>query len=267
MNRTTDIISISAVGQIPTLATIRAIPRERTLKLVFEKGLQNQRESIGQNLKNELSDFQIGIHTLEPEISIAKLITDKEIEENQIFFEQCAKDYRQLGEELLFMLVDKLDLELNKDFPLETFNKLKHDKRQIGKVENWKYFVHGFHCRFENNKTGQIIEVPLVFGLEFGDLDPYFFTRYIKSTPKYNPLPVDIFEDYADGFRINEKMISLGKFEKISSNVRNHYGIVVTDRHKVEIKSYEELNGLFTDQKKQIEKPNFNFWKFIGFKK
>lgn len=267
MNRTTDIISISTVGQIPKLETIRAIPRERTLKLVFDNGLQNQRESIGQNLKKELSGFQIGIHTIEPEINIAKLITDKEIEENQIFFEQCAKDYRQLGEELLFKLVDKLDLDLNKDFPMETFNKLKQDKRQIGKVENWRYFVHGFHCGFENNKTGQIIEVPLVFGLEFGDLDPYFFTRYIKSTPKYNPLPVDIFEDYADGVRINEKMISLGKFERIGSNVGNHYGIVVTDRLKVEIKSHEELTKIYEGQNKQIGKPNFNFWKFIGLKK
>ena len=158
-------------------------------------------------------------------------------------------------------------MELNKDSPIVTFNELKRDKRQTGKVEDWRYFVHGFHCGFENNNTGQVIEVPLVFGLEFGDLDPYFFTRYIKSTPKYNPLPVDIFEDYADGVRINEKMISLGKFERISSNIGNHYGVVVADRQKVEIKSYEELNRLYKEQKKQIEKHKFNFWKFIGLKK
>jgi hypothetical protein len=55
-------------------------------------------------------------------------------------------------------------------------------------------------------------------------------------------------------------MISLGKFERIDSNIDNHYGIVVTDRQKVEVKSYAELN-------KQIGKPNFNIWKFIGLKK
>lgn len=267
MIRTTDIISISTLGQIPTTEAIRTIPRERTLKLVFENGIQNQRESIGQRLKKELLDFQIGINTIEPEINIAKLITDKEIEDNQDFFVLCAKDYRQLGEELIFKLVDKLELKLNRDFPMETFNELKQDKRQIGKVENWRYFVHGFHCGFENNKTGQIIEVPLVFGLEFGDLDPYFFTRYIKSTLKYNPLPVDIFEDYADGVRINEKMISLGKFEKISSNVGNHFGIVVADRQKVEIKSYLDLNKLYEEQNEQLKKLKFNFWKFLGLKK
>lgn len=267
MNRTTDIITINSVGQIPTLDTIRSIPRERAIKLVFEKEVQNQREVIGQNLKNELVGFQIGIHTIEPEINIAKLITDKEIEDNKDFFEQYAKDYRQLGEELLFKLVDKLNLKLNKDFPMETFNELKRDKRQIGKLENWRYFIHGFHCGFENNKTGQIIEVPLVFGQEFGDLDPYFFSKFIKSTPKYKPLPVEIFEEYADGVRINERMLSHGKFKRINSNVGNHYGIVVAERQKVEIKSYLFLEKIFQEQNKQNEKPKFNFWKFIGLRR
>ena len=267
MNRTTDIITINSVGQIPTLDTIRSIPRERTIELVFEKEVQSQREVIGQNLKTELVGFQVGIHTIEPEINIAKLITDKEIEDNQDFFVQCAKDYRQLGEELLFKLVDKLDLKLNKDFPMETFNELKRDGRSNGKVEVWNYYVHGFHCGFANIKTKQEIEVPLIFGQEFGDLDPYFFSKFIKSTPKYKPLPVDIFEDYEDGARINERMLSLGKFERISSNVGNHYGIVVAERQKVEIKSYLELEKMYQEQNKQTEKPKFNFWKFIGLRR
>ncbi|NRT12611.1 hypothetical protein [Flavobacterium sp. 14A] len=267
MNRTNEIISINSISQIPTLEAIRTIPRERTLKLIFEKGVENKRQAVGQNLKTELVGFQVGIHTIEPEINISKLITVKEIDDNKDFFEQCAKDYRQLGEELLYKLVDKLDLKLNKDFPMDTFNELKRDNRQIGKLENWKYFVHGFHCGFENKTTGQIIEVPLVFGQEFGDLDPYFFSRFVKSTPKYKPLPVDIFEEYADGKRINEKMLTLGKFEKISSNVDNHYGIVVSERPKVEIKSHLDLEKLYKEQNKQTENPKFNFWNFIGLKK
>ena len=131
---------------------------------------------------------------------------------------------------------------MNKDFPIETFNKLKRGKRSKGKIENWSYYVHGYHCGFENDSTGQVIEAPLVFGQEFGDLDPYFFTRYIKSTQKYNPLPVEINEDYSDGVKINEKMISLGKFERISSNIEGYFGIVVVDRQKVEIKLKKKEN-------------------------
>ena len=267
MIRKTDIISINSIKELPSLERIKSIPREKTLKLVFENEVKSKREKIGENLKKELLGFQVGIHTIEPEINIAKLITDEEIESNQDFFEQCAKDYRELGKELLFKLINKLKLKLNEDFPLDTFNVLKSGKKQIGKVENWKYFVHGFHCGFENKTTGQIIEVPLVFSLEFGDLDPYFFTKYIKSTPNYKPLPVEIYEDYADGIRINEKMISLGKFERISSNVGNHFGIVVTDREKVNIKSFEELEEQYEKQNRQVENSKFNVWKFLGLKK
>lgn len=267
MKRSTDIITINSIGQIPTLEIIRSIPRERTIKLVFEKEIQGIREEIGQNLKAELEGFQVSIHTIEPEINIAKLITDREIEDNQDFFEQCAKDYRLLGKELLQMLINKLDLKLNKDFPLQTFNVLKRDSKSYGNVEGWKYNVHGFHCGFVNIKTKQEIEVPLIFGEEFGDLDPYFFSKFIKSTPKYRPLPVDIFEDYEDGVRINERMLSLGKFEKISSNVGNHYGIVVADRQKVDIKSYLDLEKIFQDQNKKTEITKFDFWKFIGLRR
>ncbi|MDI9877765.1 DUF6896 domain-containing protein [Flectobacillus rivi] len=230
MNRTTEILAIHTVEQVPKLETIRAIPRNRTLKLVFEKEVQAQREVIGQNLKNQLLDFQVGIHTIEPVINISKLITDKEIEDNQAFFEQCAKDYRQLGEELIYKLVDELNLELNKDFPLETFNQLIREKRGKGQVSDWTYYVHGFHCSFNNIETGQYIEVSLVFGLEFGVLDPLFFMDFVKSTSKYHPLPVGIFEDYADGLRINQRMLSLGKFERIKSNIGNLFGTVVTER-------------------------------------
>ena len=245
MNRTTDIIIINSVEKIPTLDTIRSIPREQTLKLIFEKEVQNLREATGQQLRANLKGFYVGIHTLEPEIRIAKLITDLEIEENQDFFEQCAKDYRALGEELIDMLVDKLDLKLNKDFPLETFNQLIREQKGNGTIGDWEYNIHGFHCSFDNTKTHQSIEVPLVFGQEFGDLDPYFFSLYIKSTDKYKPLPVDIFEDYADGLRINEKMLALGKFERIISNLGVHFGTVVTDRKKVEIKSNLELEKMY----------------------
>ncbi len=251
LNRMIDIITITSIGQIPTLETIQAIPRGRTLNLVFGKEVQNQREGVGQNLKTNLVGFQVVIHGIKPEINIAKLITDKEIEDNQDFFEQCAKDYRQLGEELLNKLVHKLDLKLSKDYPMETFDELKSDKRSSGKVEGWNYFVHGFHCGFINIKTKQEIQVSLVFGQEFGDLDPYFFSNFIISTPKYRPLPVEIFESYADGVRINKKMISLGKFEVISSNLSNYHGIVVADRQKIEIKSYLDLEKMYLEQNKQ----------------
>lgn len=119
MDRTTDIIIIKSIDQLPSIDEITSISRERALKLVFKGNINKQREQIGQNLEYALSGFQVLIHTIAPELNIVKLITDQEIEDHQHFFEQCAKDYRKLGEQLVLMLVDKLDLNLNTDFPLD----------------------------------------------------------------------------------------------------------------------------------------------------
>jgi len=179
--------------------------------------------------KKELLGFQIGIHTTEPEINIAKLITDREIEDHQDFFVKCAKDYRKLSIELIYKLANKLKVSIHPEFPLLTFKPFLTDKKASGKIDHWRYSLHGFHCGFNNIETGQEIEVPLTFGLEYGSLDPYFFSLFINSTPEYQPLPVAIYEDYADGSRIIEKMLSLGKFEKIRSNMEQEFGIVVAD--------------------------------------
>ncbi|TWI13035.1 DUF6896 domain-containing protein [Sphingobacterium siyangense] len=268
MDRTTDVIIIKSIDQLPSVDEIKSISRERALKLIFKGKINKQREQIGQNLEYELSGFQVLIHTIDPELNIIKLITDKEIEDHQYFFEQCAKDYRKLGERLVLMFVDKLDLNLNTDFALYTFNDLKQDHRQIGTVGEWRYSVHGFHCGFQNIITRQYIEVSLVFGLEFGDLDPYFFVKFILSSQNYHPLPIPLFEEYADGSRIIKKMTSLRKFEEIPSNVPGHTGIAVTDREKVEIKSDLDLEKIFVKHIEEIKKKSkFNLWKFLSLKR
>ena len=105
MDRITETIKIISITEIPSIEKIQSIQREKVLKLIFEKTVQDQRELIGKKLKKQLHDFQVGIHLTEPEINIAKLITEKEIEDNQDFFEQCAKNYRKLSEELIFKFV------------------------------------------------------------------------------------------------------------------------------------------------------------------
>jgi hypothetical protein len=251
---------INAEEQIPSREVINKIKRGEVLKLCFASSFSQERERIGRDLKERLAGFQVSMPPLKDVINIRKLITDEEVDRNNLFFERCAKDYRAIGEMLIFKLADKLKVTIDPASPYETFIPFFRSDEQTGNMEQWRYFFHGFHCGFSHKKTGQIVEVPLVFGLEFGDLDPYFFTRFIKSTKEYQPLPVKIYEDYADGIRIIEHMIKIGKFEKIDSNISNHLGVAVKDRKKIAISIYkpESLSA--------IRSP-FSLWELLGFKK
>lgn len=251
MERTTHVITVKSIQEIPCIDYLRNISRQKRIKIVFDPSISHLREDYGEQLKKNLPHFQIGIHSMKPKIEINKLITKEEIIANQLFFVQCAKDYRKLGEELVTLFFEKKKIKLNKDFPFLAFNYLKGRRTQGGKVGKWKYFLHGYHCYFQNVNTKQEIEVPFMFGMEFGVLDPYFFSLYIKSTPEYHPLSVPIYEDFADGKRILDVMLQLGLLERINSNLENHSGLVIKDRNKVDIKIY--------NPDKDYKKPKFKF--------
>lgn len=239
MKAITHLINVKSAEELPRIEDITRKPRHQQIKIIFDPSVLHLREDYGESLQKKLTNYLIFIHTIEPEINICKLISDEEVILNKAFFVQCAKDYRVLGNRLVHLFCKEKNIELNKEFPSLTFNNLKDRKNQSGKVGEWEYFIHGFHCHFKNIKTGQEIEVPFMFGMEFGVLDPYFFAQFIKSTPKYYPLPVDIYQDYNDAQRILEILLDLGLLEKINSNLGVHTGIVVKDREKVEINTLD----------------------------
>lgn len=191
-----------------------------------------------------------------------KLITDEEIIRHQRFFESCAKDYRNLAKNLILELVRKKKKKLDEDFPFLTFNRMKGSrKHHKGKMNEWEYFFHGYHCYFFNTKTKLEIEIPFMFGMEFGDLDPYFFSIFIKTNPDYQPLPFIIENNFEDGKRILNVMLKLGLYEKIQSNLPNHSGIAVKDRDKVEVKIFDpEIHG-------HRHRSEFNVLKLFGIRR
>lgn len=84
--------------------------------------------------------------------------------------------------------------------------------------DNWSFFVHGEHCMFENLTSGQILEVSLGSKESIGNLDPYFFYNFLKTTDsikyliEYFPVP---FQD------------TLGFFEKLTKEWKMYhiYGV------------------------------------------
>ncbi|MEE6128251.1 hypothetical protein V2E39_12735 [Chryseobacterium arthrosphaerae] len=261
MERSTHFLTIASIQDFPRLDYLINLPRHVQITLAFEASVNHLKEDYYKDLNENLPDFQIGMHATKPDIYICKLITEEEIITNQSFFVQCAKDYRKLGEELMSLFITKKKLKVDEDFLFLVLNQLKDRKNQSGKVGDWKYFLHGFHCHFQHIKTRQEIEVPIMFGKEFGDLDPYFFSLYIKSTPEYQPLPVTIIDNFDDGERILQVMLRLGLLERINSNLEHHTGLVIRDRNKIEVKIFKP------DDDFEIPMPQSRLSRFFQFLK
>jgi len=239
METTQESIVCEVAEQIPTLEQLRAIPRGVTYKIIFGEELAEQRHVFEKQWKNGLPDFYVSSNPRNFAISLLKLLSKQDIEQHQDFFEKCAKDYRNLATKLITDLAITVGVNIEETYPLIAFGNFNGDiLKQTGVFQDWNYFFHGLHCGFTNQLTQQHIEVSLNFGLEFGELNPSFFVNYILTTPNYAPLPIFIHKNYSylEGQQILHKMVELGKFELINSNMKDEYGIVVTDREKIPVK-------------------------------
>ena len=138
------------------------------------------------------------------EINKKSILSNKTILAHFDFFEKCSNDYKTKATHLMNKLALHLGININPSRPLESLQFLKNcdatPKNTI--MGDWKFHVHGFHCSFEHIITKQSVSVSLVNGLQYGTLDPIFFTEFIKTSPEYMPLPIDFNNNYEDGEKI-----------------------------------------------------------------
>ena len=93
--RTIETLTCDTIESLPTIQQLLQIPRSRKLKIIFSPPIHALRESTGADWQKVLIDFNVGVHLLEPEINVSKLISNEEIVEHAAFFEDCARDYRR----------------------------------------------------------------------------------------------------------------------------------------------------------------------------
>ncbi|WJQ83154.1 DUF6896 domain-containing protein [Brevibacillus brevis] len=119
--------------------------------------------------------------------------------------------YKVIAQEL----IDKLILETNQPEKSEIIKgsyylisnaELLNDEEHL--TGNWYFDVHGEHCMFENLDTGQKLEVSLGNTDDIGNVDPYFFYDFLKSTENFKHL-IQHFEnpfgDMLEFFEVLEK--------------------------------------------------------------
>lgn len=251
----TNNITISDFADLKKKENIETLERGSAIKILFDDVDEAQREEYGEYLKVKYPDYLIGVHISEKEINVSRLISKKEIDDNIVFFTKCAEDYDALCTRLMNLLIQKMKIDVNYEFPFLSFASLGS-----GHIDDWSYRRHGFHCCFTHQKTKQCVQASIVCGDQFGELDPYFFSAYILSSDEYLPLSIPIYEQYHDGQRILERMEELDILKSIESNWSDRYTYVLANKDTSHIRPYaypkteEKKNGFRNFLKNIIKK-------------
>ncbi|MBN9119592.1 MAG: hypothetical protein J0I06_10625 [Planctomycetes bacterium] len=85
-------------------------------------------------------------------------------------------------------------------------------RRRVGE---WNFYFHGFECCFTHRRTGQVVDVRLGFGDEFGVLDPYFLARFIRTTAAHHQVAALLADDFHDLSRVLEVLLARGHLRVI----------------------------------------------------
>lgn len=107
-----------------------------------------------------------------------------------------AKAFRKDANDIMSGLAKEFKFDINSDdtFPFEMYKHKANDKGVFN--EDWTYYFHGSECRFDNLRSGQIIELISISKPEFGYLDGFYFYNYLSTTDRFKDLAL-WFGDYS----------------------------------------------------------------------
>ena len=83
------------------------------------------------------------------------------------------------------------------------------------RIGEWMLSFHGFECCFTHRRTGQVVDVRLGFGDEFGVLDPYFLAQFIRTSAAHREVAALLADDFHDPSRVLEVLHARGHLRVI----------------------------------------------------
>lgn len=116
----------------------------------------------------------------------------------------AARQFRKIAHEVISLLAEKFGVSaeaINERFRFG----LSDDLYSGDLSDNWHYFFHGYECRFQSERTKQVLDVKLDYPNERGVLDAYFFYEFLQTTPDFK----EIADLFADGYHDTSRALDI----------------------------------------------------------
>jgi hypothetical protein len=146
------------------------------------------------------------------------------LNKNNIYI--CAKTFREDANALMILLAQEFNFNINnfEAWPIQVY-KTRHNNKETLKGD-WTFYLHGAHCRFDNSKTGQIVEVRHTEKPEFGFLDGFFLFNYMQTTDKFKILAT-YFENHLNVYKAIDTLSNEGILTKKPGLISGSYVIAL----------------------------------------
>ena len=113
---------------------------------------------------------------------IVPSISTKTVLDNLSEFYYCIELFDKTAHHLMKIMAETFDINLSNSDEIYDL-KMNRSEKQRGKINSeWRYHFHGKGCSFINIKTEQFLDVQIINGLEYGELDNYFLMKFIQTT-------------------------------------------------------------------------------------
>lgn len=232
--RTIEKIFCGSIHGIPPLEQFLDLPRRKAIRFIFDKLPAEERRELVRSLRKKLPGFSVTHdHRKVSFVTIARWISEEEVEEHQEFFAQCARDFSRISLQLIFDFIAHLDLPIDKNFPRGAFERFRKEHLHLqGVMGDWRYSTCSYFCDFTNVKTGQQVQVPTIYGCEFDAMDGCSLIPFIRSTKSYQPFPIEFYEDETEGEIVVRTLVKLGVLQMIKSRFCAFQAAVIRDFDK-----------------------------------
>jgi len=187
-------------NDIPSIDKIHSLTKEEPLVLVFPKDkVSNEAiDTIIEQLSKQLPEYRVfdaGGRDDTNRITIFPVIKKETIDANLEIIIDAIKDYINLSRLLLKNVTDEK------------------------KWNNWELtYEHPPHNRYENDKTGQVVETCDYLFTDFKSIDAYFFGEFIETSKTYSDLAKLIEDTFHDTARILDVVEKTGIIQAYLEN-------------------------------------------------
>ena len=134
------------------------------------------------NLQKELPDYLVSEIKWMNKLYIVPSISTKIVMGNLNEFYKCIELFDKTAHYLMNLMADTFNINLNNSSELHDLKRNRSDKQRGNINDEWKYHFHGKGCSFTNSITEQFLDVQIINGIEYGELDTYYLMKFIQTT-------------------------------------------------------------------------------------